>query len=469
MKGMIYMFDKYVEDLKDEIINSTCELIKIPSVNSNSSNSSMPFGENCANALDYVLNLGNELGFRTKNIDGYCGYIEFGDGEDLMGIIGHLDVVPEGENWTYPPFDAKIEDNKIYGRGAIDDKGPVIAALYAMKIVMDNYTIHKRVRLILGLNEESDWKCINYYKEHEEIPNFGFSPDADFPCIYAEKALLNVHLKEHYSIDNKIQIINIDYGNNPLNVVPKFCEVKLLVDNSLDLENCINNLNTIVNRYSFSIEVATKDRYITLISHGKSAHAAHPDLGSNAISPMIITLYEFFKIYNVNIGLFSFFRKYIHMQFNGEDLNINCSDESGKLTLNVAKFSLDNNCLEIGMNLRIPVHTKTCIIKNRLNDLFRDTDINISYSGEKDSLYIPKDNFLVQTLCNIFNTTNNSTFEPIAIGGATYARAFPNCVSFGANMPNDEDMCHKVDEFISIDNLILSTKIYATAIYELCK
>ena len=150
--------------------------------------------------------MGNKLGFRTKNIAGYSGYIEFGEGKEMLGIIGHLDVVPEGENWTYPPFSATISNGNIYGRGAIDDKGPVIASLYAMKVVMDTCKPNKRVRLILGLNEENDWKCIEYYKEKEETPSLGFSPDADFPCIYAEKGLLSTYL----SYPNNKDKINIE-------------------------------------------------------------------------------------------------------------------------------------------------------------------------------------------------------------------------------------------------------------------
>jgi len=192
------MVNKYIDNLKDDIIRSTCEIINIPSVLNKSNNPSMPFGENCNRALEYILDLGKKLGFRTKNIDGYCGYIEFGEGDELVGIIGHLDVVPSGDGWTYPPFEATIKDNKIYGRGAIDDKGPVIAALFAMKAVNDNLKVNKRVRLILGLNEENDWKCINYYKACEESPTIGFSPDANFPCIYAEKHILSVLIKQQY-------------------------------------------------------------------------------------------------------------------------------------------------------------------------------------------------------------------------------------------------------------------------------
>lgn len=463
------MFEDYIESMKSKIISSTCELIKIPSVNSESTEPSMPFGEECNNALEYVLELASNMGFRTKNIDGYCGYVEFGEGEELMGIIGHLDVVPEGENWTYTPFSGTIANNRIYGRGAIDDKGPVIASLYAMKAVMDTCTVKKRVRLILGLNEERDWKCIEYYKKNEEIPNFGFSPDADFPCIYAEKALLNVHLKSNYQTNGKIDIISIDYKNNAMNVVPKYCTVKLFVDNTINIDDCIHNLNEIVEKYNFNITVKKEsEKYIVLESAGTSAHSAHPDLGVNAISRVIIVLYELLEIYGINIKLLSMFRRYIHIQYNGEDLNIDYTDESGKLTLNVSRFYIENNILGISMNLRIPVHTGIEQIRNKFNNLFKDNSINVDFDGEKDALYIPKDNHLVSTLCSIFNEVTGKNESPIAIGGATYARAFPNCVSFGANMPGDEDMCHKVDEFISIDNLILSTKIYATAIYKLC-
>ncbi len=131
------MINKYIEEHKNEMITKVQELIQIPSVITHSSNPLYPFGEPINHALEYMLNLGKSLGFRTKNIDGYCGYIEFGEGEELIGIIGHLDVVPEGNNWTYPPFGGTIANNKIYGRGAIDDKGPVISSLYAMKAIME--------------------------------------------------------------------------------------------------------------------------------------------------------------------------------------------------------------------------------------------------------------------------------------------------------------------------------------------
>lgn len=466
------MIEKYIEEHKENIIKKTQELIQIPSVISFSNNPQHPFGEPINDALEYMLNLGDSLGFRTKNIDGYCGYIEFGEGKELIGIIAHLDVVPEGSDWTYPPFSGTIADNKIYGRGAIDDKGPVISSLFAMKAVMETCKVHKRVRLILGLNEENDWKCIDYYKKHEESPSVGFSPDADFPCIHSEKSVLTSYLKMDYFafLDKDIVIKEINTYGNAINVVPKICSIILKINSKkIDMCNLIENLKYIINKANFEIDIYKIDEEeIKLTSHGVPSHAAHPELGVNAISQLIVILSQIFNLYKVRIELFDFFTTYINTQYNGKNLGINFKDKSGKLTLNVGDFYLKNNILQIGLNLRIPVTMNmieigNSFIKNTSSYLNVDFD-TISY---KPALYIPKNNKLVKTLCGIYNQETNSNLEPISIGGATYARAFDNCISFGTNFPGDKDMCHQTNEFISIDKLMLSCKIYAKAILAL--
>ena len=466
------MIEDFIKENKETMIKKLQKLIQIPSVYSESKNPLMPFGENANKALEYMLNLGKSLGFRTKNIDGYCGYIEFGEGEEMLGIIGHLDVVPSGDNWTYPPFSATIFDNKIYGRGAIDDKGPVIASLYAMKYVLDNCKVHKRIRLILGLNEENDWKCINYYKKHEESPTIGFSPDADFPCIYAEKSILTPYFSMNYTkSDYDISIQEFDCNNNAINVVPKICSTVLKISSNIVMDDFIKVIKNILDKYDFEIDVyKLNNEEIKLTSYGVGAHSAHPDLGINAISRLIIVLDDLFKSYNINIELFDFFTKYINTEYNGESLGITYRDESGILTLNVGNLILDNNVLKIGLNLRIPISIPIENIENTfIKCLSNYKEINYKKVDFKQSLYIPKDNYLVKTLCDIYNEEANSYLEPIAIGGATYARAFDNCISFGANLPGQKDMCHQTDEFISIDNLLFACKVYARAIYELSK
>lgn len=461
------MLNNYIDNLKDEIIKKTQELIQIPSVNTVSSNPLHPFGEDINDALEYMLDLGNKLGFKTKNIDGYCGYIEFGEGDDLIGIIGHLDVVPEGENWTFPPFSGTIFNHKIYGRGAIDDKGPVIASLYAMKAVSDNLKVNKRVRLILGLNEEKNWKCINYYKEHEEMPNIGFSPDADFPCIYAEKSIITSYLEMDYSKKDRNLFIKHIECNNAINVVPKICSCIIQINSdNIYMSDFIKDIKSILNNYDYEIDIyMLNDEEVKLTSHGVQAHSAHPDLGINAISRLLIILNQIFNKYNCSIELFNFFDKYINTQYNGENLEINVEDETGNLTLNVGKLDLQNDIISIGLNIRIPIETSIDEIESKISKKIKKySNISFFTTNHNPSLYIPKDNPLVQTLCQIYNEETNTNFEPIAIGGATFARAFNNCISFGANLVGQKDMCHQTDEFISIDNLIIACKIYARAI-----
>ena len=460
------ILNNYIDTIKDKIINSTCEIINIPSVFDDNDGSNTPFGLNTVKALEYVLDLGKSLGFKTKNIDNKCGYIEFGHGDKLLGIIGHLDVVPanEKDGWTTPPFKATVLNNNIYGRGAIDDKGPVIAALYAMKAVKDNYNLDKRVRLILGINEENDWKCIERYKETEEMPNISFSPDANFPCIYAEKTIESIFISQEYRANPLLYITNISTNDNAINVVPKYCEITLCF-NKDKIPNIKETAQKIISKYNYNIAVnLLDDTHIKLVSIGIASHAAHPELGNNAISKLIIVINELFSNYNIAINILDDFVTLIGDDFTGTNLKINFEDESGKLTLNTAQFFIDNGNINIGFNLRIPVTTDYNLIEKQFKTSMSN-NIEVKVARVQEPLFISKDNDLVKKLCSIFNKYNNSNIEPQAIGGGTYARAFNNCVSFGPQMPGAKDMCHQVDEFISIENLIFCVKVYAKAIY----
>ena len=458
------MFKEYIESKKDEMLVDLDSMIKIPSKLQGYGNQDYPFGKNVDDALNKFLEIGKKLGFRTKNIDKYCGYIEFGEGEELVGIVGHLDVVPEGEGWTYPPFELTIKDNVLYGRGTIDDKGPMIASLYAMKAVMENAKIKKRVRLIIGLNEESEWKCIDYYKAHEEIPTVGFSPDADFPCIYAEKAILTVKTKAKYVENSNIKIIEIDCRNNRVNVVPKYCAVKLEVADEITEELKEMLLKKVSDGVSFT--KMQNDFYIEVT--GVQAHAAHPELGKNAVSKMVMMLNEIFEQFNIEEKTIQILAENINDETDGESLGIKYIDnELGNLTLNLASLELKDGKIVSAMNLRIPGSDDIESVKSKIAEGFEGLEIVVA--SEKKALYIPKDNKLVKLLCKIYNDYTGELKEPIAIGGATFARAFDNCVSFGAMRAGEPDMCHQVDEYITMRNLLDACNIYALAIYELAK
>lgn len=183
-------FKNQIDGLMDNMVKDIQGLIQIKSVEA-PAEGNMPFGKGVQDALEYTLNLGEKMGFAVKNVDNYAGHIEFGEGDEIIGVLAHLDVVPEGSNWDYDPYGAEIADGKIFGRGTIDNKGPAVSALYAMKALKDEgIPVNKRVRLILGTNEETGWEGINYYMKNEETPHMGFTPDADFPAIHGEMGIL---------------------------------------------------------------------------------------------------------------------------------------------------------------------------------------------------------------------------------------------------------------------------------------
>ena len=456
------MFDKFIDEKRNEIVEEISNLIRIPSVSEETGNEEKPFGEECEKALNYVLTLGEKMGFKTKNLDGYCGYIEFGEGEELVGIIGHLDVVParEKDGWTGAPFTPEIRDGKLYGRGAIDDKGPVIATLYAMKAVSENAKLSKRVRLIIGLNEEKNWKCIEHYKKVEEMPTIGFSPDANFPGIYAEKGILSIALENNFKIKG-YSILDIDCNENAINVVPKYCSITLKKDNNIDEMNFSENKKIKVSKIDEDV--------IKIESFGKAAHAAHPELGENAIKNLtqfLIEKFEFDSDYLKTLYESDLFEIESPRFLSEEKIE----DESGVLTSNVAILEYSEGKLIIKINLRVPVNTTMEDIVTRYGKLKEKfSDFDVSTIRWQEPLYVKKDSYLVKTLVDVFNKKTGLQAEPVAIGGGTYARAFDNCISYGLTMPGDMDMCHQVDEYVEIDKLILATKIYAEAIYELGK
>lgn len=444
------MIKENVLKIKDEMIQEIINLVRYESVSKKSDNKEKPFGEECKKALEHILELGKKLGFNTKNVDGYCGYIEFGEGNELLGIIGHLDVVPatKEDGWTKDPYQAEIINNKLYGRGTSDDKGPVISCLYAMKIANSLKKLNKRVRLIIGLNEEQDWECIERYKQTEELPTISFSPDANFPCIYAEKGIITLTIENDFNLDD--EILEFTTGNNAINVVPKTAHIIIKT----------NNPNKFVEEKDIIVEKI--EDTIKITATGISSHAAFPTLGDNAATKLLKYIN---KIYNnkflTKLEELDFYNLENPLYLGGDSL----TDESGTLTSNIGIINYENNKLIIKTNLRVPIKTSFAELKNICNKSI--DSIKYYFEGENEGLYVSKDSYLVKTLTRIFNETTNMNEEAIAIGGGTYARAFNNCVSFGMTFPNEEELCHQVNENIDIDNLLLATEIYTKAIIEL--
>ncbi len=458
---------KKVEELKDDIIKSTQEILRFKSVEEDPRDG-MPFGEGVNDCLKYALDLSEKLGFEPKNFDNYAGHAEFGDGDEIVGILVHLDVVPEGSDWTYDPYGGEIHDNKIYGRGTIDDKGPAIASLYAMKALKDSgLSINKKVRIIFGTNEESGWKGIDYYLKQVEAPNIAFVPDADFPAIHGEKGIIIFDFNKKFdarTLGDGVKVLSIK-GGNRANMVPDYAEAHVISDNSI-----VQKLHKYTQDNNFNIKITDAvDKYI-LESYGVSAHGSLPGSGQNAISQLMMFLASldladgdvanFIKFYNNKIG----------MEYNGKSIGCDFKDdESGPLVFNVGVINLDKESVKLTINIRYPISLELDDLLTTLEKQIIDFDITMDLHEHKPPLYVPKDHELVRKLMRVYREFTGDDRDAITIGGGTYARAMDNAVAFGPLFPGQPELAHQRDEFIGVEDLIKITKIYANALYELAK
>lgn len=459
-----------VDSYQKDIVNSLQEIIKIKSVESQAQEGK-PFGVGVDNCLRKFLDLADKLGLKTKYVDGYAGHVEIGKGEEMLGILCHLDVVPEGSNWSYPPYGAEIHDNKMYGRGTIDDKGPAVASLYALKAVQESdIKLNKKVRLILGTDEESGWEGLDYYFKKEPKPEMAFSPDAQYPVIHAEKGILIFDLNYELDLDDdqylnksnfKYEVLSLKGGNAP-NMVPDSCKTLIKTDYGQVLKNKLDDFNS-KNNYEFKLDKINKNKFKILAS-GISAHGSMPSKGENAISKMLLFLNE---LDNVNIGDFiNFYNKKIGMDYYGERIGCNFSDQvSGRLIFNVGQINLENNLIKTTINIRYPVTNKKDEVLEVIKDSIDEFNVYLEMKNHQKPLYVPKEDFLVQSLMKVYqDITGDKKSSPIAIGGGTYARAVPKAVAFGSLFPGEEELAHQKNEYIKIDDLYKNTLIIASAV-----
>lgn len=462
--------NRIVESYRDEIIRSTRELIAIPSVEGDPQ-PGKPFGENVYRALEYVLALGKKLGFETKNVDGYAGHIEFGQGDRILGILTHLDVVPEGSGWTYPPYGGEIHDGRIYGRGAIDDKGPTIAVLYAMKAVMESgLQANKRVRLILGTDEESGWEDLKYYFKKEAVPDFGMSPDGCYPIINAEKGILHIALSRKFSSTQRPSGgIERVYGGQRPNVVPDECICVLT--SGIDRERLLEAIEHLKAGSGYTIEVEKGEGEAVVVkSIGQLAHASMPEKGKNAIGQMLLFLSAIDLGHSEMEGFIAFLAKTIGMEFYGHSMDLALEDElSGKLTLNLGMIDINDCYGRAVIDIRYPVSFKGQDVLSRIYQVAQKYGIEVEVLDHQQPLHVPEDHSLVQTLKRVYAEQTGQPAYTVAIGGGTYARAIKNAVAFGATFPGKPEMAHQKDEYIEIEDLMMNARIYAHAIAELVK
>lgn len=466
--------DNTVQELHDWIdantevmISALQGVLRIRSLEADAEPNS-PFGPTCREALDYTLNLCRSLGYSTHDDDGYAGHAEFGSGAEMVAAVGHLDVVPEGEGWSYPPYGATIHDGYIYSRGAADDKGPTYAALFgATAILKVGASLSRRIRVIFGCNEESGFGCVHHYWEvaNNERPVAAFTPDSRFPLIYAEKGIANLILQHPIPVSASGLTLSAFSGGSRPNIVPDSAEA-LLTGPGAVLDQAAERLRKFWDR-NVSFTISESGLQISAI--GKSAHGARPEGGDNAVARLARALMWL----NVSewVPVLEFITK--SADTAGSTLGIAHSDDvAGPLTSNLGIASIARSGdVKLVYNIRYPVTWTIEPLLERLDPVITIHGWRLVDHEDQPPLYVPLDQEPVATLLRVYREeTGDTNSLPGTMGGGTYARATPHAVAYGSAFPGGGDgPAHEPDERIAIDTLVKAAKIYAHALYELAK
>ncbi len=423
---------------QDKIIEVIRKGIQIPSVKGEPQENA-PYGENVKRMLEFALELGESWGLKTKNVDGRAGWVEIGEGDSMVAILGHLDVVPEGNGWEYEPYGAEVHDEILFGRGVADDKGPTLGAMYALKLIKDaGIPLKKRIRVIFGMDEENGSSCIKHYIAcGEEIPEAGFTPDAEYPLIFFEKGIVNVKVGKTDGIekDDTVQSIKAGLAGN---IVPPKC--------------------TLVKKDGECVEIL-----------GREAHASTPWLGESAVLNMVPVLKEMNPQGDV-AKLLQFLSEKMEKEANGKNLGIYYQDdETGVTTVNLGMLTYSEEQLELDLDIRYPKTGDADTILKKVKEAVESCGLEILATKKTDMLYVPKESNVVQKLMNVYKEVTGDESEALAIGGGTYAKMFPNMVAFGPIFPGMTARIHQANEQIEIEKLMKSIVISAKGILALAE
>lgn len=454
---------------REDFLEDLFTLLRIDSVrDDDKATEEAPVGPGPKEALEAFLKIGERDGFKTKNFSNLAGHIEYGEGDETMGVLGHVDVVPVGTGWDTDPFDPVVKDGRIYARGASDDKGPSMAAYYALKMIKElNLPVSKKVRFIIGTDEESEWKGMDHYLSVEEAPDFGFSPDANFPIINGEKGNVTVYVESKGNSDGgQNKLVSFQAGLRE-NMVPQDA---VAVFDSEQPEGFEQAFIDFADGLPVTGTVATDGKRVTIEVVGKSAHGANPAAGENAGT----YLAQFLSDYSFGGDAANFLEAaatLLHDDPKGEKLSVAVTDEvMGELTMNAGVFSYtEGEGGKIALNFRFPQGTTADKIEDTVKEKVSSFGMTTSRGKDKEPHYVPGNDPLVQTLLDVYARQTGLEAHEQVIGGGTYGRLLERGVAYGAMFPDSIDTMHQANEFMAVDDLMNAMAIYAEAIYELIK
>ncbi|MFQ3877833.1 dipeptidase PepV [Staphylococcus xylosus] len=466
------MWRDKVKAYEGQIVEDLKGLLSIESVREDDKASSENLvGPGPRKALDYMYQLAERDGFGVHDVDHIAGRIEAGEGEDLFGILCHVDVVPAGDGWDSDPFNPLVTEDKIVARGTLDDKGPTIAAYYAVKILNEmNVNWKKRIHIIIGTDEESDWKCTDRYFETEEMPVLGFAPDAEFPAIHGEKGISTFDVIQNDKAEDQdepeYELRSFKSGER-YNMVPDEAVAHVAVKENMT--DVIQNFEQYLNDNQIDGESVVDSGVLVLKVYGKAVHGMDPSIGVNA-GLYLLNFLSSLDLDKTAANFVEFSNKYLFESHFGEKMGMKFHTEvMGDVTTNIGVITYDNQKGgSFGINLRYPEGFEFEEALTRFKSEINPLGFSIELGKNQTPHYVEKDDPFVQSLVEAYRNQTGDQTEPFTIGGGTYARNLDKGVAFGAMFSDSEDLMHQKNEYITKKQLFNATSIYLESLYKLC-
>lgn len=444
-------FKKLAKNYEKHGIIALQKFIQIPSVYDESTiQEGAPYGKEVKNALDYFAKLGRDNGFAVKRFLGHVTELSIGEEGPLIGIYGHSDVVPVSGKWSHPPFGGEMKDGRVWGRGACDDKGPLLASFYATKLLKDNGLLKGfRVKIVSGGDEERGSSCLTHYFHEDggEEPSFGFTPDANWPLIYAEKGISRYTAHGNVNLGPVVAM----EGGTVSNAVCDSVLVTLPMDKAFV---------SYLKKNAYKVDINESPALLIVRFLGVTAHGSTPELGDNAMKHCFDALGDFYHIEAAK-KIANALADSRGKAFNGQ----NSSPELGDATYNFGVVLYRAGHLSITIDFR---YGETAKPEELIAGFGQATGLELRLDSRSDLLLFDKKSALVSTLMKAYKKETHKFFaKPLAIGGGTYAKEAKNTVAFGAEWPGHEGNMHSPDEYIYVDDFVKDIAIYARAIYML--
>lgn len=461
--------EEYIDSHMQEMLEDISALCRINSVKM-PEEEDMPYGPAVAECLDTALDMAEEYGFEVQDYDGYVGCVDFDSTlPEQLDILAHLDIVPAGEGWQVTkPFEPVVKDGMLYGRGTADDKGPAVAALYAMRAVKElGIPLKKNVRLIMGTDEECGSSDISHYYAIEKEAPMTFSPDAHYPLVNVEKGRLEGHFTAKFEPSDALpRLVKIEAGTK-VNVVPG--KAKASVE-GLELSVLEEHAAAVKEKTGIEFQFAPEGDFCEITAVGAGAHASQPQKGNNALTGLLSLLC---RLPFAACPQIEYLKKMAdlmpHGDVNGTVLGVDMEDEvSGRLTLAFSMLTADKAGLDGQFDSRVPVCGNEENVLKVIKEKMAEEGIDLLNDSMKPPHMVDGDSLFVKTLLKIYERYTGKEGKCLSIGGGTYVHDLKNGVAFGAAMPETENRMHGADEFAVVEELAVSAKMFAQAIVELC-